>query len=65
MALEEPPGIHPLGFIYLLMSTSWIASSTDPRDKIYAIINLARPERYVPRPNYSIDWQQLYIDVAS
>lgn len=59
-----PPFPDKASFLYLLYSMSRMTSATDPRDKLYALRNMASESRYVPRPNYRISWQELYIEVA-
>lgn len=55
-----------LTFAELLINSAWQASSTDPRDKIYAIRSMVEEKGLleVPTPNYRISWQELYIEAA-
>ncbi len=53
---------------HLLLGGSLHCQATDPRDKIYALRNLASDlltDDWVPKPDYERSWEDLYTDVAS
>ena len=53
---------------HLLLEGSSHCQATDPRDKIYALRNLATDllsDDWVPKPDYERPWEDLYTDVAS
>ena len=42
-----------------------MALSSEPRDKIYAVINLAEDEKkIVPHPNYSLSTQKIFMQLV-
>lgn len=55
-----------LPFIYSLVSLNANFGSTDPRDRIYALLGLDTAKKYrdVFRPDYGIKVEDLYVEVA-
>lgn len=55
-------------FISIMGRLAWSAGASDPRDKMYAIRNMTQENTYdnsyIPRPDYTIAWQELYIKVT-
>jgi hypothetical protein len=51
--------------LFSIMSSSYIAHSTDPRDKIYALLGFSgNGSTLVPHPDYSLELEEIFLDLT-
>jgi len=60
--MRESPAKRSLW--YALRNTARLRLATDPRDKIFALLNLLEKEEWPCEPDYSLDTAELYTRVA-
>ena len=70
MNIENGADFHPTSLLVsVLQSAAWRLNCYDPRDKIYAMRNIASDAKdlnddWTPKPDYKIPWRELYTQFA-